>query len=523
MSNLPKEAINSDTLKPEASPFGKKPHGPLGRSIAVDTALGYIWKDYADRPHEWLNSARSYMAGKLRANGIVNNVTIDTLIKRTLNMAEENEWLGNRRMSMRCFGTVCRNYEREKREAKAHVTPHVAQLLQERAIRHPELFNQDGSPKTDKGFYETGFQPDITGATAIMEQYEAAQRERDAERARFAAEFLTTEQRKAQEDTVTITDEMINEHELDPQKALFAIPNHLVKSYGDRAGWHVRQIFGAALDLWLKEHNQDTKQAWRLALQYELKNPGMASTENDDAQNAPEQPEIEASATSVPETANGSASAPALRSENSNLKGVSDMPIGQLKVYPVDFGSIWYKGIKFSVTLEAGGTFDQAIALMDEFAAHKELIAPNCLVPSNVTTMQPATNTAPSLPTLTQSAPVATPAPTSSEPDGKGRVPGQRGTTNVTGVKKTVNDGKVIIELWSTGQYAEHFLRQDGEHAMIAALGIRLDQLEIGTKYPCNWIADWVVSQNRSTAGKQLYFRDVTGIRDNGVALPKAS
>lgn len=49
-------------------------------------------------------------------------------------------------------------------------------------------------------------------------------------------------------------------------------------------------------------------------------------------------------------------------------------------VYPMANGGIVYKGAVFSVTLRFGGTWDMAVYLMDQFVAHKELIAPNCLI-----------------------------------------------------------------------------------------------------------------------------------------------
>lgn len=49
-------------------------------------------------------------------------------------------------------------------------------------------------------------------------------------------------------------------------------------------------------------------------------------------------------------------------------------------VYPLHNGSIVYAGIRFSVTLRAGGTMAAAKALMDEFAMCKELIDPSCIV-----------------------------------------------------------------------------------------------------------------------------------------------
>lgn len=161
--------INSDTVKPTWTMRGTP-------SKAVDTALGYLWQDYSERPHEWRHSARSYMSAILRHNNILNNVTIDYLLERTWLMVEENEWLGNRRMLMRCFGTVCRNYEHEKqvaKQAKREQTPLVEKLNWERKVKHPELFNPDGS---QRGYYENGTVPDTTGIATSVEDFVARQR-----------------------------------------------------------------------------------------------------------------------------------------------------------------------------------------------------------------------------------------------------------------------------------------------------------------------------------------------------------
>lgn len=190
-----------------------------------------------------------------------------------------------------------------------------------------------------------------------------------------------------------------------------------------------------------------------------------------------------------------------------------------LKVYPADFGSIVYKGIKFSVTMGDGATFDMALRLMEEFAAHADMIIPTCKVsaqPSNVSQMP----VAPQLPT-TNSAPQAAPQ-VGGKPDNKGRVPGQTGVDVITALEKQVNNGNEIICLWKqNGQFAEHRLNRDSDKAMVAALGISIAGMVIGTKYPCNLTAPWVVTSNLNSKG--TYYRDVTALTDNGNALPLAS
>src|SRR6185436_13482101 len=147
-----------------------------------------------------------------------------------------------------------------------------------------------------------------------------------------------------------------------------------------------------------------------------------AGTEKLLTENAPEGVNSEPSAIPVPgSTSNATEAAPV---SVEKLKQKENVEVTQhlLKVYPVNFGSTYYKGVKFSVTLcSADATWADAVTLMDEFIAHKECIAPDCFVQvSNVPPMpQPAT-TAPVLP---QSAPPAAAPPTRNEADGKGRKP----------------------------------------------------------------------------------------------------
>jgi hypothetical protein len=271
---------------------------------------------------------------------------------------------------------------------------------------------------------------------------------------------------------------------------------HILKALGEPLGPHI-EAHGIALTCGkLQEYLNDL---------------------NDKTRNAPEPQgatKAPLPAIPVPGSISDAPEAAPVRSETMPQKEI----VGMLKVYPVDFGSIYYKGIKFSVTLEAGGTFDQAIELMEEFAKHRELIAPNCLVaqqPANVTALPQVT---PQLPTV---APTAQTNGTPGTPDGKGRVPGGVGSTVVTGVEVSKKNGKLTIELWGTGKYPEHSLKLDAEHAMITALGYSVEKMEIGTRYPINWTSDWVVSGNRANDGKGNYYLNVTGIRDNAVSVPK--
>lgn len=75
-------------------------------------------------------------------------------------------------------------------------------------------------------------------------------------------------------------------------------------------------------------------------------------------------------------------------------------------VWPHDHGQTVYKGIRFSVTLYApDATWDDAVRLMEQFAAHPEALHPSC----RVTAQQPAP-TAP-LPSAQQSVPPQQQAP----------------------------------------------------------------------------------------------------------------
>ena len=102
------------------------------------------------------------------------------------------------------------------------------------------------------------------------------------------------DEQAAQNTPVGITETMIDEHELDPKQIRFAIPAHLDKTYGkNKGGLHVRHIFGAkGFDTWYSEHDSDSRLAWRLTLQYELKNPPLSSLQEDEAKKIDEKAPI---------------------------------------------------------------------------------------------------------------------------------------------------------------------------------------------------------------------------------------
>lgn len=188
-------------------------------------------------------------------------------------------------------------------------------------------------------------------------------------------------------------------------------------------------------------------------------------------------------------------------------------------VYPKDDGNVVYKGVRFFVTTRSGGTVAMARVMMDDWIANIDLIDASCLVHTAAPAALPVTNVIPmtqpaaTLPMAAgQAAPVAAPVQTASgAPDKKGHVPGQTGTDTITGVKKTVDNGKTTIELWGGGRFAEHHLRRDSEHAMITALGYDVAAMVIGTTYPVNWKADWLVVAKQRNNGN--YFQDVVAIR----------
>lgn len=354
---------------------------------------------------------------------------------------------------------------------------------------------------TEKPTADTpGTEPNIVAATATSLAYEAAERERFAKSFAPDHEDLNAwfPRDKPQEDTV-ITDEMINEHELDPQKVIFAIPAHLAKSYGDRTGWHVRQIFDGALDLWLRERNQDTKQAWRLVLQYELKNPSMSSTENEDTQNALEGASSDTSGVPVQGSTSNATEAALESVEKPKQQESSQMSESPVVVYPKSDGSIVYEGVKFSVTFREGGTWAAAFPLMKEFLVHRELIARNCLedvaqaMPSNITQMTP---------------PVAPSAPPVSAAASAGS-----GTYPVVEVKKIVDEGKTRIALFSRAgdENPAGAVRRPGDIALLVAAGVNVDALQAGTRYTVNLEASWKDGNMNPKNNKP--FRDIIAIR----------
>lgn len=426
-------------------------------------------------------------------------------------------------------------------------------VLAEQALRNKKTT----PPAEPVSPYADGTVPDTAAAVAVMEAYEASQRTappvapeptteqpkettvlRDVNEA--VDQMLNEEQLNGSIDylpddeptkpaPIGITEAMIDDHELDPDKIGFALPAHLEKTYGKgKGGLHARHIFGTrGFTGWYEDNRRDSRKAWRMVLQYELKNPPLPELKDDENKNAQEAPSLNDSGTGIAQPPSIATEAAPASVENQNEKGNPAMPESPIVVYPMQNGSIVYKGIRFSVTLRLGGTFDMALALMNEFAAHIEWIEPSCRVsaqPANVTQMQQSVPNVPRLPT-TSATPALPPAQpvASGEADNRGRTPGMRGTTVVTGVERVKKNGKVTIELWAGGQYPEFPLRKDTEHAMIAALGVAVDGLETGERYPINWTVDWVVSSNRASGGTGNYYLNAVGIRDNGQALPLAS
>lgn len=161
----------------------------------------------------------------------------------------------------------------------------------------------------------------------------------------------TTVTDKTLEDELTATADQQAEqditfpHELDPDKALFAIPDHIAKTYGkDKAGKLVRDIYKMPLNDWFKAHDFDARMAWGLALDFESKNSVVENatekpTENEQNQNvrviepdapqAPSQPPAVSSEPTIVKTVDGLELDPLI----TNSKTLTGIPAAKIQEF----------------------------------------------------------------------------------------------------------------------------------------------------------------------------------------------
>lgn len=178
-------------------------------------------------------------------------------------------------------------------------------------------------------------------------------------------------------------------------------------------------------------------------------------------------------------------------------------PESPVVVFPQANGSVIYKGIRFSVTLRAGGLFSMALPLLDDFVkAHESKlieIDPSCLVKHPATVMLPPAPAGTAVP-----APVPAAAPVAPASDG--------GSVRIVEVKKVQDEGKLQYHLFDApGSDRPAFrLRIDNDFNKLRPF-INLDAMEIGTRYAVNVIADWKPSQKVGQNGQP--FRNVATIR----------
>jgi hypothetical protein len=204
-----------------------------------------------------------------------------------------------------------------------------------------------------------------------------------------------------------------------PDAAQFAIPNHIKRELlleASEVGWHVRQCYDMPITVFLTQHGARAAydrcvQYCKLILSQREENHAVDAhiaqqeqAESDRLDRIEEDREIQ-------DYVNEHGDVPPdhpLRVKESEMQ----FPESPVVVFPQGNGSVNYKGIKFSVTLRIGGTFAQAVPLMDEYvtALAMEIIEldRSCLV------SQPAQQQSrPAQPVVQQTAqPTAAPAQT---------------------------------------------------------------------------------------------------------------
>jgi hypothetical protein len=225
---------------------------------------------------------------------------------------------------------------------------------------------------------------------------------------------------------------------------LYAIPNHIKRDLNldaSEVGWHVRKCYDMPLDVFVTQHG--TRAAYDKCVQYctevlawRQENETIDTTHNE---------------------------APADATEGEQLARLVDKekrmqyPESPVVVFPQGNGSVNYKGIKFSVTLRIGGTFAQAVPLMDEYvtALAMEIIelARSCLVSPAAPQHSPA-----------QSAPAAQQAAPASNGSGMKYERVNRVSCDVTNGITTYSlwgaNAKLQWPLWKLGSATQ----RDGEH-----------------------------------------------------------
>ncbi len=537
-------ALFTDTQKPQ--PFARPmPRSPFTSTVFEDAYYGPMPDPAAD-PELWKHRVRAKLRGLMRKHGIASDMSANVEIRAIFDEALKADKTFDERWLLRRTGRLLR--ERRTRLMAAQASRkanarnswyHLPQFLTDRVKASDEVicaalgiesmddlylfagnsdqarnavtrYQKEHAEMTDNSVLATSAEPRTSDGQPALEAVDEGIALADY----FDGKTAEQPNGKPSLGDASAEPPQYPDYCNDPEKAKYAIPNHIKKELAlDEGviGLHIRNIYSGPLPDYLTKYGP--MKAYDAAQTYigKIKAERASSALNEQSKGT------------TPETTNESASTPP-DAKAGQLQPVPSNVIyaapafahpEMVIVYPADFGSILYKGIKFSVTLRAGGTFDMAVKLMDEFVAHKELIAPSCLVqataaPNVIPMAQPA---AAALPMAAgQAAPIPA-APAGAAPDSKGRIPGTTGTDAITGVKKMVDNGKTIIELWAAGQWAEHRLLRDSDHAKVTALGVDVANMQIGTTYPVNWKADWVATAKMNQKGS-AYYRDVTALRN---------
>lgn len=508
------------------SGFAAKMRTPLGRETVEEALYGKL-PDYDDDPHIWTQRVRGMMASKMRKRGIALGYTKDRIIDDAFRAAEHDGALGDLRATWRCFGKTYRAYMKARSE-----TPRARLEAYGRALKLPEQQIADILRMPGRYSQPASYE-DLMGKAALKMQaaykhcylweLDMSQTELDDWFGKRDKPLLIAHWTALNAPTLEAQVASAFNHfkrELGKLKTIVYIADDVSKALG-----------GATIETHIKDkgvkETVTALQSYLLMLaELSLEKGGLEAS-----QTTPPAIPIPGRVSDAPEAAVASIvnAIPDPTIELNKGATMSDSP---------DLGSVWtvviINGHAMHITAKKGETPDDVAnnvftvldGLKKVFADERCKSYGPVLDGRDKVEYLKGEAKAAQPPALSPAAPPTlppTPQPADTSADSKGRVPGQTGTSKITGVEKKKESGNVVIELWAAGKYAEHRLKLDTEHAFLRALGYDVDKMEVGERYAVNWIADWVVSGNRANNGQGNYYLNVTGIHDNAVALPKAS
>ena len=394
------------------TPFAKAKVKTSGYSAALDAAIWGEMPKYEDDPWAYKQRLRARFANSevvKRAGLRTKDLNTNVLINEVVDVLKRGNDFGNERYAWRLFHQRVHKYMKLKANAAANKPETVLRTYGkdlnlsaeciEQIMRTPsgkgglgsnlEFYEAKMRQAAGVGFYETGVETNIAAATAIANEYDAMLRAKGADvEADKPVETAKEETVAGQNELIVPIWSAVDKPEGQQQIPAFQHFNRELRIIDPAANVtaSILKALGEPLGSHIETHG--------IALTCEKLQGHLNSyiTQED----APESPDLEAGAMGIPDATSKIDSAKNSTVKPMSQKGIVDMPESPIVVYPMQNGSIVYKGIRFSVTLRLGGTFDMALVLMNEFAGHIELVDRTCLVqappPTNVTSLpQPET------------------------------------------------------------------------------------------------------------------------------------